>query len=233
MYRNDLLFNLAEVESMFSAGSWKAGDNSTLFGSEKSWNISPTEYLNDLFFRPLPDANYHTLIVSTAGHWSLKLLAGLPNGYKDIYDLFRLIMTSFVYQAARQLDLHQSTKQREVVVRPYMPGDDKCHLPQTMFGGPLEEVPDIKQASYNWAWMPHLNGLFKRVVEERAHPHVTYLDIYRPGRLRPDAHVLSDCLHITVGAGVIEGWTKYLHYYLGTYLPWYRANTKLPDYPIA
>ncbi|KAG8998121.1 hypothetical protein FRB90_012359 [Tulasnella sp. 427] len=234
--RNDLLFNATEVESMFNGGGWRPGpgENSTLFGKEQSWNISPTEYLNDLFFRPLPDANYQSLIVSTAGHWSLKLLAGLPNGYTDIYDLFRVVITNFVYQAARELDLHSANgKQREVIVRPYMPGDDNCHAHEVMYGGPLKEVPNIQHASYNWAWIPHLNGLSKKAVEDRAHPHVTYADIDRPGRLRPDSHVLGDCLHITIGAGVIEGWTKYLHYYIGTYLPWYRASTKLPGYPIS
>ncbi|KIO26393.1 hypothetical protein M407DRAFT_24357, partial [Tulasnella calospora MUT 4182] len=233
--RNDLLFNLTEIETMFNGGGWRPGpgENTTLFGTEPRWTISIADYLDDLFFRPLPEANYHTLIVNTASHWSLGLFSGLPHGFAGILDLFRVVITNLVYQAARQLDLHQHDgKQREVVVRDYLTGYENCHSQETMSGGPLQEVPNITTDETFWAWIPIMNAMLKKAVDERAHPHVTYLPIDRPGRLRPDAHALGDCLHLAVGAGVIEGWTRYLHYYLGTYLPWYQENSKPRGYSI-
>ncbi|KAG8900487.1 hypothetical protein FRC01_010119 [Tulasnella sp. 417] len=132
--RNDLLFNLTEIETMFTGGGWRPGpgENTTLFGTEPRWTISIADYLNDLFFRPLPEGNYHALIVNTAAHWSLGLFSGL-NGFTGILDLFRVVMANFVYQAGRQLDLHQHDgRRREVVVRDYLTGNENCHSPETM-----------------------------------------------------------------------------------------------------
>lgn len=192
-----MLFNLTEIETIFNGGGWRPGpgENTTLFGSEPRWTISVAEYLNDLFFHPLPEANYHALIVNTASHWSLALFSGLPHGFTDIMDLFRVIMNNFVYQAGRQLDLHQSDgKQREVVIRDYLTGADNCHSDETMYGGPLKEVPNITTDEMFWAWIPIMNRVVENAVAERAHPHVTYLPIDRPGRLRPEAvsiHILQ------------------------------------------
>ncbi|KAG9047735.1 hypothetical protein FS837_001632 [Tulasnella sp. UAMH 9824] len=226
--RNDVLFNLTEIETMFNGGGWRPGpgEKTNLFGEEASWTISVSDYLGDLFFRPLPEGNYHTLVLNTGAHWCFGLFSGLPHPFTDVIELFRVVMTNLVYQAARQLDLHQSDgKQREIVVRDYLVGYDNCHAQETMFGGPLKEVPDLKSDEF-WARIPIMNALLKKVVEDRAHPQVNFLGIDRPGRLRPDAHVLGDCLHVTVGAGIVEGWTRYLHYYLGTYLPWHRQESK-------
>ncbi|KAG8896356.1 hypothetical protein FRC01_011865, partial [Tulasnella sp. 417] len=121
-------------------------------------------------------------------HWSPGLFSGLPHGWTDILDLFRVVMTNFVYQAARQLDLHQQDgKQREVVVRDFQTGHDNCHSPETLSGGPLKEVPHITTDETSWAWFPIMNTILEKVVEERAHPRVTFLPIARPGRLRPEA----------------------------------------------
>lgn len=232
--RNDVLFNLTEIESMFNGGGWRPGpgEKTNLFGDEASWTISVSDYLGDQFFRPLPEANYHTLVLNTGAHWCFGLFSGLPHPFTDVIELFRVVMTNLVYQAARQLDLHQSDgKQREIVVRDYLVGYDDCHTQETMFGGPLKEVPDLKSDEF-WARIPIMNALLKKVVEDRAHPQVNFIGIDRPGRLRPDAHVLGDCLHVTVGAGIVEGWTKYLHYYLGTYLPWHRQQSKSPAHSI-
>jgi len=117
-------------------------------------------------------------------------------------------------------------RQREVVIRPYLPGDDACHTKEVLWTEPLTQPRDLKGASYNWEWIPKFNALFKEAARQRDHPNIHYVDIERPGRLRPDAHALSDCLHLTVGAGVIEGWTQYIHYYTRMHLPLLRRGQR-------
>ncbi|KAG2016437.1 hypothetical protein CC2G_009605 [Coprinopsis cinerea AmutBmut pab1-1] len=46
-----------------------------LFGEEAVWTISPKEYF-DIFTKPLPEGNYRTMVVSTAGHWTTNLFHG-------------------------------------------------------------------------------------------------------------------------------------------------------------
>lgn len=136
--------------------------------------------------------NYRTLVVSTAGHWSLKLFAGVPTGYAGIFDLFRLAMNQWTYQVAQFLDATNSTVPKEVVVRPYLPGDDNCHSNEIQNGGPRTRPLSLRWGSFNWEWIPYMNQAFKLIVGERDHPHIHYLDIERPGRLRPDA-VCTPC----------------------------------------
>ncbi|KAE9387170.1 hypothetical protein BT96DRAFT_1081005 [Gymnopus androsaceus JB14] len=47
-----------------------------LFTEETIWTLSPSIYLRSLFLSPLPEANYATMIVSTAGHWTAPGLFG-------------------------------------------------------------------------------------------------------------------------------------------------------------
>lgn len=194
-HRNDLLFNLTEVEALFNGGGWRPspGDDSKLFGDERSWTISPSEYLS-IFLAPLPIGNYRTLIVSTGGHWSLKLFAGLKGGFPEIFDLFRVVQNNFIYQVGRALDSSKE-KTREVIVRPYLPGDDNCHSDKIMNGGPLEDPLSLKGASYNWAWIPRFNAAFKEAVTTKGHPNIHYLPLERPGRLRPDTVSYFFILH--------------------------------------
>ncbi|KAG8983831.1 hypothetical protein FRB94_008686 [Tulasnella sp. JGI-2019a] len=242
--RVDLLFNRTEIASIHYGGRTPPA-NDSLFGSEASWDMSPVDYFA-IFLSPAP-FNYHTLIVSTGGHWSEKLFSGIAppapklnntnstSSEEDehprlplIANLFRATMDNWSYQAGRYLDSPEGKRRpREVIVRPYLPGDDNCHSAETLSGGPQSEPKKLgKWTSYNWAWIPKFNDRFESAVSARRHPNVHYLPIERPGRLRPDAHALSDCLHLTVGAGVIEGWTQYIHYYTSAYLPLVRRGQR-------
>lgn len=183
-FRNDLLFNHTEVETLFNGGGWRPGPNETtrLFGEERAWTLSPTEYLS-IFLAPAP-FNYRVLVVSTAGHWSLHLLTGLGGGYPEIADFFRVVMQNFVYQAGRALDSMDGTG-KEIIVRPYLSGDPGCHDDDIMNGGPLTMPLDLSKAPFNWQWIPRMNGIFEEAVAARAHPSLHYLGIDWPGRLRP------------------------------------------------
>lgn len=181
--RNDLLFGLTEVETLHNGGSPPATTGTALYGKEPSWNMSPTEYL-PLFLTPLPEGNYRALIVNTAGHWSLKLFAGLKAGFPEINDLFRVVASNWAYQVGRALD-YDLIKTREVIVRPYLPGHDRCHSDEIMNGGPTDE--EGGGTSFNWGWIPRLNAVFEDVVYLRGHPRIHYVGIDRPGRMRPDA----------------------------------------------
>ncbi|KAG8908249.1 hypothetical protein FRB99_008314 [Tulasnella sp. 403] len=186
--RVDLLFNRTEIETQHNGGGWRPGpgENSTLFGDEASWDMSPTEYF-DIFLSPEPN-NYHTIILSTAGHWSLRLFAGLPRGYPEIYDLFRTVITNWVYQAGKYLDSEAAKgREKEVIVRPYLPGDDNCHSDKIQNGGPVKQPLSLEWASYNWGWIPRLNAVFEEAIVARGHPNLHYVAVDRPGRLRPDA----------------------------------------------
>ena len=189
--------NFTEIETLYDIGRQHipaptaTSDNTTsnrtgLFGKEQAWTISPTEYL-ETFLAPFP-LNYRTLVVSTAGHWSLKLFEGLDAGYPAIFDLFRLVMTDWAYQSSLYLDAHKPTgASKEIVIRPYLPGDDNCHSNEIQNGGPVDKPQSLRGGSYNWEWIPYLNLAFEEVVKQRDHPHIYYLGIERPGRLRPDA----------------------------------------------
>jgi len=195
----DLLFNRTELETIHNGGlSPDPNQNSTLFGSEPSWDMSPTEYFS-MFSAPLPGANYNSLVVSTGGHWSLKLLEGLPSGYPDIQNLFRLAMTTWAYEAGRYLDALGLKNTRSILVRAYLPGDDNCHAPEIMSGGPWSHPKSLVGASYNWEWIPRMNDAFSDIIATRGHKNLHYLGIDRPGRLRPDAVSVmyqSLCTHL-------------------------------------
>ncbi|KAG8885058.1 hypothetical protein FRB98_002017 [Tulasnella sp. 332] len=208
--RVDLLFNRTEIVSIHNGGRTPP-TNATLFGEEASWDMSPADYF-PIFLSPFP-LNYHTLIVSTGGHWSEKVFAEIapyaPESTttspadasstiktKDdhpllplIADLFRVTMDNWAYQAGIYLDSPQAKRrEREVVVRPYLPGDDNCHSPETLAGGPQSEPRVLgPQTSYNWAWIPKFNTMFEDAIKARNHASLHYIPIDQPGRLRPDA----------------------------------------------
>lgn len=165
--------------------------------------MSPADYF-PIFLSPAP-LNYHTLIVSTGGHWSEKLFSSIAPPAPEtnatesaedehpllplIANLFRATMDNWAYQAGVYLESPQAkTREREVIVRPYLPGDDNCHSEETLSGGPQSQPRELGPwTSYNWAWIPKFNALFEGAVSARNHARLNYLPIERPGRLRPDA----------------------------------------------
>ncbi|CAE7227791.1 unnamed protein product [Rhizoctonia solani] len=214
--RVDLLFDPSELDSIHRAMHSNASGDvpGTLFGpnASESYNLSPKTYLEQ-FMQPLPEANYRTLIVSTAGHWTTGSLPGArdpdntaagatnPGVYKTFAEAVR-VWTNKVAGA-----LSTDTKERQVLIRAYLPGHEyDCHHEQ----GPLTQVRPFSQEWYNWNWIGRMNEAFKAAIAEKGNSKIRFLGLDRMALLRPDAHALSDCLHIQVGAGIFEGWSRYI-----------------------
>ncbi|CAE6340317.1 unnamed protein product [Rhizoctonia solani] len=214
--RVDLLFSQDELDSVHRVmHSNASGDVPiTLFGpgASESYNLSPKTYLEQ-FMQPLPRGNYRTLIVSTAGHWTTGSLPGArdpentaagatnPGVYKTFVEAVK-VWTSQVSSA-----LSSDTKGRHVLIRAYLPGHEyDCHHAP----GPLAAVRPFSQEWYNWSWIGRMNEAFKAAIANQADSKITFLGLDRMALLRPDAHALSDCLHIQVGAGIFEGWSRYI-----------------------
>ncbi|KAG8678708.1 hypothetical protein FRC08_017566 [Ceratobasidium sp. 394] len=59
-----------------------------------------------------------------------------------------------------------------------------------------------------------MNEAFKDAIQSQGNSQMRFLGLDRPALLRPDAHALSDCLHIQVGAGIFEGWARYVWHFM-------------------
>ncbi|QRW25633.1 hypothetical protein RhiXN_10709 [Rhizoctonia solani] len=160
-----------------------------------------------------PEGNYKTLIVSTAGHWTTGSLPGArdpedvqagatnPGVYKTFVEAVR-VWTDQVSRA-----LSADTRAREVLVRAYLPGHEyDCHKES----GPLTQVREFSQEWYNWSWIGRMNEAFKAAIAQKGDSQIKFLGLDKMALLRPDAHSLSDCLHIQIGAGIFEGWSRYI-----------------------
>ena len=76
--RIDLLFSPKELETMHKElhpEYYQANASFKLFEEEAVWSISPEEYL-DVFTQEVPLGRYRTMVVSTAGHWTMGLFKG-------------------------------------------------------------------------------------------------------------------------------------------------------------
>ncbi|RXW15883.1 hypothetical protein EST38_g9971 [Candolleomyces aberdarensis] len=121
--RVDLLWSTDELQEMhrilhpeFYRANWAF----KLFGTEAVWTISPHEYLN-IFTQSLPVANYGTMILSTAGHWTTGLFAGYQEhgtppanggagvqpvyGYDGLLQFFGEVMERWAPKVQAHLDL--------------------------------------------------------------------------------------------------------------------------------
>ncbi|KAG6836542.1 hypothetical protein H0H93_006922 [Arthromyces matolae] len=177
-------------------------------------------YWHSLFL----DNGYSTLVVSTGGHWTTSLFGGyLPDrppafegakpGLEGVIDLFEHAIRKWAGDVQSALDARKDIggRKRQVLVRAYLPGHNDCHNIKDIW----REVNPEGSNLYNWGQIWRYNDIFERILSERErYPDVHFLSIDRPGRLRPDAHTTSDCLHIMTGAGVMEGWSHYIWHYV-------------------
>ncbi|KAH7337867.1 hypothetical protein B0J17DRAFT_664464 [Rhizoctonia solani] len=214
--RVDLLFAQSELDAihrgMHSNASGDVPD--TLFGpgASESYNLSPKTYLEQ-FMLPLPEGNYRDLIVSTAGHWTTESLPGARDpedtaagaNNPGVYKLFVEAVRVWTNQVSSAL--LNDNKGREVLIRAYLPGHEyDCH----QASGPLTEVRPFSQEWYNWSWIGKMNDAFKAAIGQTGNSRIRFLGLDRMALLRPDAHALGDCLHIMIGAGIFEGWSRYI-----------------------
>ncbi|KAJ3505727.1 hypothetical protein NLJ89_g7266 [Agrocybe chaxingu] len=201
-------------------------EDPSLFSDEAVWTMPPAEYLGE-FNAPLPEGNYGTMIVSTAGHWTTNLFAKTsPPGIEGVINLFREAMKHWMDEV--QMALWQSHKLRSakmgasqrkrprVIVRAYLPGHENCHDHRE----PWKTIQPWNNRWFNWADIWEFNDVFDKLTSDnKKYPDIHYLGIDRPARLRPDAHASGDCLHIMSGAGVLEGWSHYIWQYVTRELP--------------
>ncbi|KAF8754547.1 hypothetical protein RHS01_05795 [Rhizoctonia solani] len=124
-----------------------------------------------------------------------------PGVYKTFVEAVR-VWTDQVSRA-----LSADTRAREVLVRAYLPGHEyDCHKES----GPLTQVREFSQEWYNWSWIGRMNEAFKAAIAQKGDSQIKFLGLDKMALLRPDAHSLSDCLHIQIGAGIFEGWSRYI-----------------------
>ncbi|GJE90055.1 hypothetical protein PsYK624_061780 [Phanerochaete sordida] len=205
-------------------------ENFDLLGGDQVWEIPPSEYLS-IFTAPLPQANYGTMIVSTAGHWTPGTFHGLRDPdlpfdgienvlafFSDAMAVWARLAQQWLTSAERAPDaaegggaVTKGGRRRQVVVRAYLPGHDGCHYifhPWKTYEQADSVLP------YNWGQIKLFNQLFQAVLGSKTFRDVHFLPIDRPALLRPDAHAGGDCLHLMSGSGVIEGWTEYIWHYV-------------------
>ncbi|BGP52443.1 hypothetical protein JCM10450v2_008421 [Rhodotorula kratochvilovae] len=161
--------------------------------------------------RATRSARYRALFFSTGAHYSTRHFR-LPTGGGALVDTFALALRAWVARVVAALGEASAEERegKEVVVRPTSNGHDRCHDALR----PYEEVQEAGSSWYSWDDMWRMNEKAEEIVAEAQHPQISFVDIVRPSALRPDAHTNNDCLHLAVGTGVIEGWTRYLAYWL-------------------
>ncbi|KAJ7163783.1 hypothetical protein C8R43DRAFT_988637 [Mycena crocata] len=194
--------------------------NFSLFSDEATWSLDSAEYMN-IFTAPLPQGNYKTMVVSTAGHWTTTLFSGYRDedqaetgyGIEGLLKFFGHAATRWATNVQEMLieDRQRNPRRnRQVVVRAYLPGHEDCHQELQ----PWDEIKPMVWNWWNWGSIWEFNEVFERVLTNPKYPDIHYLAIDHPARLRPDAHVPSDCLHIMSGAGVLEGWSHYIFHFV-------------------
>ena len=215
--RIDLLFSKAELNDIHRSIQANPRDSEeNIFSDEATWTLPLDEYLNQ-FVAPLPESRYSTMIVGTAGHWTVSLFNGTsPRGMPGILNLFEVVtekwagrVQSVVGKANDECSAQGSAckvPHRRVVVRDYLPGHDNCHS----HSKPTAEIPPIYSDWdwMNWKYIPTFNNVWKashylllhgrfltfrsqRLLGAKQYRDIDYLPIGRPGMLRPDGVSVS------------------------------------------
>ncbi|GAA6057989.1 hypothetical protein JCM3770_004601 [Rhodotorula araucariae] len=179
-------------------------------------------------------AHYRALIFSTAAHFSARHF-NLPPGDVEYavptsvdandraihahkehgsaqVEFFELVVEAWAARVDEALRsaTPQEREGKVVIVRPSSGGHNDCHSATR----PLQEGEGARSDWYSWGDMPKMNDKAQALVAQVGNPQMVFLDLARPANLRPDAHTNDDCLHLSTGTGVIEGWTRYISYYL-------------------
>ncbi|KAG0151572.1 hypothetical protein CROQUDRAFT_650980 [Cronartium quercuum f. sp. fusiforme G11] len=153
-----------------------------------------------------PKMNYSKFIASTGPHWTESTF---PLSAPGITHVFREAMSYWSKLAIQALD-SKDGQGKQIILKSSSSGHSNC-VPPRLEGIVWEDVQFESHMEYNWLDIVTLNNVGKMVLESFNHPRLRFLGLDRPGALRPDTHVLVDCLHLIVGSGVIEGWTEFLY----------------------
>ncbi|KAG0145486.1 hypothetical protein CROQUDRAFT_45683 [Cronartium quercuum f. sp. fusiforme G11] len=153
-----------------------------------------------------PKINYSKFIASTGPHWTRSTFSiSTP----EITHIFRKAMSHWSKLAIQALD-SKDGQGKQIILKSSHFGHTDC-VSARLYGIPWDDVRFGSNMLYNWLEINTLNNVGKIVLESFNHPRLRFLGLDRPGALRPDAHVLMDCLHLAVGTGVVEGWTEFLY----------------------
>ena len=177
--RVDLLLTTEQLENIYHTvePQHTSQQGFSLLGGDQVWEIPPSEYLA-LFTAPLPAANYGTLVVSTAGHWTVGTFSGLkddslPFGgidrvlalFTDAMPLWARMVQGWLTRAEHAAEssegggsVTKGGRRRQVIVRAYLPGHNNCHnifTPWTLYEQENDTLP------YNWGQIKLFNKIFE------------------------------------------------------------------------
>ncbi|KAF8639557.1 hypothetical protein AX17_001461 [Amanita inopinata Kibby_2008] len=167
--RIDLLYSQKDLEDIYHSSNPSSPSDFQLFSNESVWTLSPTEYL-DIFTTPLPQANYRTMVVSTAGHWTTTLFHGFRDegkadkgyGIEGVLTFFENAMRQWAkeVQTALQRSEMEGKGKRRVVVRAYLPGHEDCHDHRE----PWSKIKPFVWNWYNWGSIWEFNKIFEASI---------------------------------------------------------------------
>lgn len=164
--RIDLLLTQPELIELHNS-RWNAPANFSLFSDEKVWSMGPSEYM-DLFLEPLPKGGYGTMVVSTGGHWTTTVFGGFRDeakaeegyGISSVIQFFGQAMQVWagkIQDALYKEGGRGARRERQVVVRAYLPGHEDCHS----WREPWAEVHPFDWNWYNWGNIWEFNKVFE------------------------------------------------------------------------
>lgn len=162
--RVDLLFSQQELVDIYHSANPDAPSDFKLFSHEAVWTLSPSEYM-DIFTAPLPQANYRTMIVSTAGHWTTTMFSGFRDeskssegyGIDGVLKLFETAMPRWAQEVQSILNRKAGNTKRRVVARAYLPGHEDCHDHRE----PWTEIKPFVWNWFNWGNIWEFNQIFE------------------------------------------------------------------------
>jgi hypothetical protein len=145
-------------------------EDDSLFGEQAVWTLPFSEY-NTEFTAPLPRGNYKTMVVSTAGHWTVETFSKTsPPGIDGVLNLFKHAMERWAEKVQAHIKtsdqaagltwrlgpLAKKARRKRVVVRAYLPGHEDCHS----FREPWKIVQPFKWNWWNWGEISKFNDIF-------------------------------------------------------------------------
>ncbi|TFK22221.1 hypothetical protein FA15DRAFT_671767 [Coprinopsis marcescibilis] len=200
--RVDLLWSKSELETMHKElhpefYDTTSSEGFSLFGEERTWSIPPKEYL-DIFYKPLPEGNYATMVVSTAGHWTTNLFRGYhldeknkkhdgpPIGYDALIGFYNEVMSRWAEDVQHRLTIEKSNdvSHAQRLGRIWSTKDsagnrrrDKKVLVRAYLPGhedchkkrsPCEEIQPFQWNFWNWPIIWKFNEVFKNLLSVRS-----------------------------------------------------------------
>ncbi|KAH9816719.1 hypothetical protein DFH28DRAFT_186806 [Melampsora americana] len=205
--RSGLLLSKPEIMNVVKKNNLLPGIQS-IHWNETVFDNPPSLYLDDFLN---PTYRYSKLVASAGAHYTSKLFMDLP--LDKVTSVFHHAFEEWIRIINKMLD-DPRAKNKQVFYRTATAGHKDCHLPERLYGPPLTEEEALVTPIYNWQVIPIFNKIARAAMSKVRHPRFKFLSIERPAMLRPDGHILIDCLHFTIGTGVVEGWTDFLYSYV-------------------